>query len=271
MNKGIALIGVGETRWITEIIKDIENGQPARRIRWTYRIRDEMKSLLKQQINEREYLKILFYQTKSSGGAGHIVMVAYADDFDDIEEVKYKSEFWIDDYEYVDPPMALSHFWRLEDNRTVTPSMLRSSFAYVADVKTIETSRIDAWKDLELKERFLEDSLSDNLWLLGLGEVELVDKQMQMGESGIADIVVKKEDDTIVIVELKSGKLKISNVRQLQRYLKWAETEYDDVEGILIGWDSSKMVEKSANSLRKDGYSITIMVYDAKLRLRKFE
>lgn len=268
MSKGIALIGVGETWWINELTKDIENGQPPRRIRWSYRIREDMESLMQKQINEMGHLKIMFYQSKKSGGDGTIKMIAYVDEFDHIDEGKSKSEFWVDDYEYVDPPMTLSKFWRLEDNRTVTPPMMLNSFAYVADVKEISTKRMDVWEDLTLKERFLEDTLAGSLWLLGQGEFDLVDKQMRMGEAGIADVVVRKSDGTIVIVELKSGKLKRSNVHQLKKYLDWANDKYDRIEGILIGWDSSSSVENLIRKFRKRGYTIRTLIYDAKLRLR---
>ena len=261
MSKGIALIGVGETWWINELTRDIENGQPPRRIRWSYRIRNDMEPLMQKQIDDRDHLKIMFYQSKSSGGDGTIRMIAYADDFEHIDEGRSKSEFWIDDYEHVDPPMALSKFWRLEDNQTVTPPMMLNSFAYVADVKEIPTRRMEVWEDLEVKERFLEDTLAGSLWLLGQDDFDLVDKQMRMGKAGIADLVVRKRDGTIVIVELKSGKLKISNVRQLKRYLDWADKKYNRVEGILIGWDSSSSVEKSIIKLRNKGYKIRTSIY----------
>lgn len=269
MSKGIALIGVGETWWINELTKDIENGQSPRRIRWSYRIREDMESLMKKQINETGHLKILFYQSKKSGGDGTIKMIAYADDFEHINEGRSKSEFWVDDYEAVDPPMTLSKFWRLEDNRTVTPPMMLNSFAYVADVKEIVTKRMDIWEVLTLRERFLEDTLAGSLWLLGNDEFDLVDKQVRMGEAGIADLIVRKKDGTTVIVELKSNKLKRSNVNQLKRYIDWWAHKREKVEGILIGWDSSSSVESLIRKLTKKGYSIRTLIYDAKLRLRE--
>lgn len=268
MKKGIALIGVGDNWWVRDLLSNIEEGFPQQRISWSYRIRPKMEPLLRNQIKKFGHLKILFYQPIREGGPGRVTLVASATDFESIQvDSKKRTRFVISEYQHIDPPMELSLFWRFEDRGTVTPSMMRSSFAYVADVKKLSTKPIEAWEDLELKEDYLEDMLARNPSLFGLGRLELIDRQMRMANAGVADLVLKKGNRTIIVVEVKKGLLKKKDVAQLKKYLKWAHGNYPSVEGILVGWDSSDTVEQAVTKLREQGYDVTTMIYNAKLRL----
>ncbi len=92
---------------------------------------------------------------------------------------------------------------------------------------------------------------------------------MNIGGAGRADIVVQNEDGVIIIIELKASELKRKDVMQLAKYLKKMRESYDEVQGVLIGWDTSKSVEKRIEQMRTKGYDIKSLIYDAKLRVRE--
>ncbi|MFW9890274.1 MAG: hypothetical protein ACFFER_18980, partial [Candidatus Thorarchaeota archaeon] len=194
--KKIALIGAGNPRWQETIIKH-QSEEGAVYTDWSFRIRDHELKLLQEQIKSDDEVRVFFYEPKSRGGDMKIRLIGYISNLvtsrepmTDCPEPDYcyfdgkaDARTWmkIIRFESIALPMALSEFWDHRTRRRITPSHLKNSFAYVADVKEMETEVIEeedeGYYEIYLDESFMEDEIAATPEMLGLGELELVDRQ----------------------------------------------------------------------------------------------
>ncbi len=288
--KKIALIGAGNPRWqesITEFQKEVGTVYTD----WTFRLRDFELKLLRNQIESDGKFKVYFYESKSSGGDMKIRLVGHVSDFvtskniitecPDLDycylesgksNIDVRSWLKITRFETITRPMELSEFWDYRTRRRITPSHLKSSFAYVADTKEIETQVVEdeeeGYYDLYLEESFMEDEIATKPEMMGLGELELVDRQ-KVTPAGRPDLIFyKKEYDLHIIVELKKYEITKADIEQATRYHEWGRKEYGNrLVTILLGYWIEEDVLPRLEDLKKNDSGIYAMVYDNQFRI----
>jgi hypothetical protein len=231
----LALIGAGDPTW-HEALLNTYNKKGAVYTWWTYRLRDYERMLLEEQLEEDGEFKLFFYSAKSRGGdmkiglVGHITeMTASSDEYLECPEPELLPEEYpsgrlrktwlkVTTLESLARPMDLSEFW---DHRRITPSYIKSSFAYVVDAKQVETKPEEdieekGYYELYLDEVYMEDEIAANPEMLGLGPLELVDRQ-RVTPVGRPDLIFKQDPDGLVlIVELKQYELMSADVSQAE-------------------------------------------------------
>ena len=89
-----------------------------------------------------------------------------------------------------------------------------------------------------LLERLIQNFLSDNLDLLGLGELELIEKEHQV-PSGRIDILARSADQTYIVIEIKRGIATRESIGQLQGYIGDLMHAHfpSSVRGVLVALD----------------------------------
>lgn len=243
---------------------------------------------MESQIKRDGEFKVFFYEPKSSGGDMKIRLVGYVSHFTTSKEpmkVCPEPDYWyfegeanartwlkITRFETISSPMGLSEFWDHRTRRRITPSHLRSSFAYVADAKEIETKVVEeedeGFYDLYLEESFMENEIAANPDMLGLGKLRLVDRQ-RVTPVGRPDLIFyHKENDQYLIVELKKSEITKVDVEQATRYHNWGKKALGNrLVTLLVGFDVDTDVVPWLEELGKDVSGVFAKVYDAQFRI----
>lgn len=285
--KKIALIGAGNPRW-QESIVEYQKSEGAVYTDWTYRIRDYEMSLLQEQLNSDGEFRILFYEPKSRDGDMKIRLVGYVSDFTTSRELMAEcpepdffyfegeadARTWLKiiRFETIERPMELSEFWDYRTRRKITPSHLKSSFAYVADTKEMNTQAVEddeeGYYELYLEESYMEDEIAANPEMLEIGDLELVDRQ-RVTPVGRPDLIFyKKENDLHIIIELKKYEITKADVAQAKRYHKWGKQEFGErLITLLIGYGIEEEVIPRLEKLKDAQSGIYALIYDAQFRI----
>ena len=286
--KRIALLGAGNPGWQQTII-DYQNKGGAVYTDWTFRIRDHEIRLLENQIEADGEFKIFFYEPKSRGGDMKVRLIGYVSDFttsketiEDCPEPDYfyregkamaRTRTWlkIERFEEIARPMDLSEFWNHRTRRRITASQLRSSFAYIADVKEMETDVIEedeGYYELALEESFMENEIASNPEVLGLGELELVDRQ-KVTPAGRPDLIFYHEKyDIHIIVELKKLEITQADLEQATRYHEWGKEKFGQrLITLLVGFWVDEDFMPRLEELTQESSGIFAMVYESLFRI----
>jgi len=91
-------------------------------------------------------------------------------------------------------------------------------------------------REPEIPERLIQLFLSQNLHLLGLGQLELVTIEHPLPNIGRIDILAKTADETLYAIEVKRGVATRDAIGQLQSYVGTLMNYYPDakVHGVLV-------------------------------------
>jgi len=285
----IALIGAGNPRW-QETLIEFQKQESAVFTDWTYRIRDHELNQLEKQIESDGEFKLFFYEPKSRGGDMKIRLIGYVSEFitsdslmtecpdsdyfylESESSINVRTWLKINRFETIAHPMALSEFWDHRTRRRITPSHLKSSFAYVADTKEMVTEKIEmedeGYYELYLEESFIEDELAANPEMLGLGDLKLIDRQ-KVTPVGRPDLIFYQEErDLHIIVELKKYEITKADVEQATRYHNWGKKKYGNrLITLLIGFWIEEDVLPRLENLKDTDSGIFALVYDAQFKI----
>ncbi len=289
-SKRLALIGAGAPE-SSEMVKDIwkKNGQAMDA--WSFRIRDAALPILMEQLQRDGGFHIYYYHSKTKGGNG---LVNYQSKVKQIWTGKseraspdvsitpsewatgYRTYLLVDNVLRLEKPIDLAQFRDFSDNSTKIPSALINSFAYVVD---LDPAKLPTREDLisqlpegisteiVMDESDLEEMVATDPALLGLGELELLDRQKTM-EAGRLDLLFKrKEDDRLILVELKKAVLKDRDIIQLKSYMSASQFTGKSVKGLLICGDLTDRQKRAIDLDKKHGYDIEIRKYTCELTL----
>lgn len=121
---------------------------------------------------------------------------------------------------------------------SVSSDEVENPFAFVME-KYLEEFLVDNWKHTELGKHF--DIFEVDGELVG---------QQYMSDTGPIDILaISKDKKTLLVVELKRGKVSDNVVGQIQRYMGYVKEELlepgQQVRGAIIGLDDDKRIQRA--------------------------
>jgi len=121
---------------------------------------------------------------------------------------------------------------------SVSSQEVENPFAFVME-KYLEEFLVDNWKHTELGKNF--DIFEVDGELVG---------QQYMSDTGPIDILaISKDKKTLLVVELKRGKVSDNVVGQIQRYMGYVKEELlepgQQVRGVIIGLDDDKRIQRA--------------------------
>ena len=295
--KTLALIGAGSMKYVQDL-REFCSRKKKVYDAWTFRIRDEAVQTLRKQLAGEGSFHIYYYASKTSGGSGLIEHQTRVRDFQTgkdprfspdesltiarwLENEKkhgpaYRTWFLLDNLIKLEPPVNLTRFRDFCDDSTKKPVQMKNAFAYVADLDVekildrqtlLRKSPEDEWIELEMDEKDLEELIATEPDLLGLGPLQLLDRQKTM-ESGRLDLLFARKDGTLVMVELKKRTLQDGDLVQLKGYMAAKEFEGKAVKGILVCSDTTERQRYALRLDRKHGYDIEVRTYDCEFRLQ---
>jgi restriction system protein len=126
-------------------------------------------------------------------------------------------------------------------------------------------------------ERYLEDFLVSNWESTELGrefdiyqeDGELVGQQYQTDTGPVDILAISKDKKTILVVELKRGRVSDVVVGQIQRYMGFVKEELlqpgQEVRGVIIGKDDDRRIQRALSVTN----NIEFFKYEVDFRLHK--
>ena len=141
---------------------------------------------------------------------------------------------------------------------SVSSEEVENPFAFVME-KYLEEFLVDNWKHTELGKNF--DIFEVDGELVG---------QQYMSDTGPIDILaISKDKKTLLVVELKRGKVSDNVVGQIQRYMGYVKEELlepgQQVKGVIIGLDDDKRIQRALSVAN----GIDFYKYEVNFKLHK--
>lgn len=163
-------------------------------------------------------------------------------------------------------PRTVSHLWGYPEEIQASYEEQIGSFLSGAPVSRESTRRVEETLSFVM-EKYLEEFLVKN-WdkTLLAQDWDFVDSQVQ-SEVGRLDILAKSKDDqTMLVVELKLNRATDQVLGQVQRYMGWVKNELEpdkEVKGLIIGDQLDPKLEYALSVVD----NVSFMRYEMDFRL----
>jgi len=299
MEKELVLVGSTRYDYVDSLRAAIEN-MNAVWTGWNFKIRNEWRNVISERIKTDGQFPVYFYLSKIKGGSGFVEYVATATEIrmsdvpipspdpkltnpseEDFPTDDFKTYTWfkLSAVELVGP-LDIRSFSDIDTEEPVSPSQMRSAFAYAFLSEEIEVSpevETPLVSPAITVERDLRKYLIQNLNSLEKG-LKLHQEQDQNGEEYAIeagkmriDILARDKEGALVVIELKAGVADLATFGQISAYMGWTKNNLaknGKVRGIIVAnhfEEKVKFAVQSVSNIKLKRYSLRFEFSDEKI------